>query len=80
MAHNHHHSQEGNIKIAFFLNLGFTILEFFGGLYVNSVAIISDALHDLGDSLSLACPGIWTEKREKKLIQISHSDILVFRY
>ena len=53
MAHDHHHNQEGNIKIAFFLNLGFTILEFFGGLYVNSVAIISDALHDLGDSLSL---------------------------
>ncbi len=52
-SHNHQHSQEGNIKIAFFLNIGFTILEFFGGLYVNSVAIISDALHDLGDSISL---------------------------
>ncbi|MFY0696737.1 MAG: cation transporter [Balneola sp.] len=52
MSHNHSHSS-GNIKIAFFLNIGFTILEFFGGLYVNSVAIISDALHDLGDSLSL---------------------------
>ncbi len=56
MSHNHNHSQAHsnvNIKIAFFLNIGFTILEFFGGLYVNSVAIISDALHDLGDSLSL---------------------------
>lgn len=53
MAHDHHHNQEGNIKIAFFLNLGFTVLEFFGRLYVNSVAIISDALYDLGDSLSL---------------------------
>ena len=54
MSHSHDHSQNsGNIKIAFFLNVGFTILEFFGGLYVNSVAIISDALHDLGDSLSL---------------------------
>ncbi len=50
--HNHEHSN-GNVKIAFFLNIGFTILEFFGGLYVNSVAIISDAIHDLGDSLSL---------------------------
>ncbi len=53
MTHDHHHNQEGNIKIAFFLNIGFTVLEFFGGLYVNSVAIISDALHDLGDSISL---------------------------
>ncbi len=50
--HAHHHSGK-NLKIAFFLNLGFTILEFFGGVYVNSIAIISDAVHDLGDSLSL---------------------------
>ena len=41
------------MKVAFFLNLGFTILEIIGGLYVNSVAILSDAVHDLGDSLSL---------------------------
>jgi cobalt-zinc-cadmium efflux system protein len=56
MGHNHdhsHHHAEGNIKIAFFLNLGFTIIEIIGGLYTNSLAILSDALHDLGDSLSL---------------------------
>ncbi|WP_339923547.1 cation diffusion facilitator family transporter [uncultured Cyclobacterium sp.] len=52
-AHHHHHQSGKNLKIAFFLNLGFTILEFFGGLYVNSIAIISDAVHDLGDSLAL---------------------------
>jgi len=60
MAHAHHnhdgHHQHGandNIKVAFFLNFGFTILEIIGGLWINSVAILSDALHDLGDSLSL---------------------------
>lgn len=55
MGHHHHHEHASgkNLKIAFFLNLGFTILEVFGGLYVNSVAILSDALHDLGDSFSL---------------------------
>ena len=42
-----------NIKIAFWLNLIFTIAELIGGLLVNSLAIMSDALHDLGDSLSL---------------------------
>jgi cobalt-zinc-cadmium efflux system protein len=42
-----------NIKVAFFLNLGFTIIEIIGGLWTNSIAIISDALHDLGDSFSL---------------------------
>lgn len=53
MGHDHHHHSTKNIKLAFFLNVGFTILEIFGGLYTNSVAILSDALHDLGDSLSL---------------------------
>ncbi|MBW8050409.1 MAG: cation transporter [Cytophagales bacterium] len=43
----------GNIKVAFFLNLCFTIIEIFGGIWTNSIAILSDALHDLGDSFSL---------------------------
>ena len=51
--HEHSHGDQGNIKIAFFINLGFTILEIFGGLWTNSMAILSDAIHDLGDSLSL---------------------------
>ena len=42
-----------NIKIAFFLNLGFTIIEFIGGFLTNSLAIYSNALHDLGDNFSL---------------------------
>lgn len=50
--HHHHHSSD-NIKLAFFLNLGFTILELFGGLWTNSLAIIADAIHDLGDSFAL---------------------------
>jgi len=58
MAHNHphdygHNHSSKNLRTAFFLNLGFTIFELIGGYYVNSVAIISDAIHDLGDSLSL---------------------------
>lgn len=39
--------------MAFFLNLLFTVIEVVGGLLTNSLAILSDALHDLGDSLSL---------------------------
>jgi cobalt-zinc-cadmium efflux system protein len=59
MAHNHnhnhahHHESGGNIGIAFFLNLSFTIIELIGGLLTNSVAIMSDAVHDFGYSLSL---------------------------
>ncbi|OOG70567.1 cation diffusion facilitator family transporter [Algoriphagus sp. A40] len=55
MSHDHHHPHDSgkNLKTAFFLNLAFTIIELIGGLYVNSVSILSDAVHDLGDSLSL---------------------------
>ena len=52
-SHHHHHASGKNLQTAFFLNLAFTILEVIGGFYVNSVSILSDALHDLGDSLSL---------------------------
>jgi len=51
--HTHEHSSTSDLKLAFFLNLFFTILEIFGGLYTNSLAILSDAVHDLGDSMSL---------------------------
>lgn len=52
--HDHHHSRAtSNIRAAFFLNLCFTIIELAGGLFTNSMAILSDALHDLGDSISL---------------------------
>jgi cobalt-zinc-cadmium efflux system protein len=58
MHHNHHghsHSPDNTagIKAAFWLNFAFTILEIGGGLWTNSVAIVADAVHDLGDSLSL---------------------------
>lgn len=66
MGHNHsnHHSGK-NLKIAFFLNLGFTVIEIFGGIYTNSIAIISDAIHDLGDSLSLGLSW-YLDKKSKK--------------
>ena len=53
MGHEHHHEEVKNIKVAFFLNLFFTLLEIAGGFFTNSMAILSDAVHDLGDSLSL---------------------------
>jgi cobalt-zinc-cadmium efflux system protein len=52
-SHSHNHAGEGNISVAFFLNLSFTVIELIGGILTNSVAIISDAVHDFGDSLSL---------------------------
>ncbi len=65
--HGHAHGSSGNLKTAFFLNFGFTIIEIFGGIYTNSIAILSDAVHDLGDSLSLGLAWYFDRlsKREK---------------
>lgn len=52
--HHHDHGSAGNLKAAFFLNLAFTVIEIVGGIWTNSIAILSDAVHDLGDSISLA--------------------------
>lgn len=67
MGHHHHDHSTGNIKTAFFLNLGFAILEVFGGLYTNSVAILSDALHDFGDSLTLGVSWYFAKLSKKKV-------------
>ena len=56
---------EKNILLAFILNLSFSIIEFFGGLFTNSVAILSDSLHDLGDALSIGI-SFFLEKKSKK--------------
>lgn len=71
MAHNHSHDHDhnhatGNITVAFWLNTGFALLELAGGFYTNSVAIMSDALHDFGDSLSLGLAYYLQKKSEKK--------------
>ncbi len=42
-----------NIKIVFFINILFSILEVIFGLIFNSVAILSDAVHDFGDAVSV---------------------------
>ena len=56
---------EKNILIAFSLNLLFSLFELFGGFFTNSVAIISDAIHDFGDSISIGI-SYFLEKKSKK--------------
>jgi cobalt-zinc-cadmium efflux system protein len=62
--HSHAHAT-GNIAVAFFLNTTFALIELIGGLLTNSVAILSDALHDLGDSLSLGTAWYFQRKSQK---------------
>ena len=63
------HNQENaakNIGVAFWLNAFFVIVEVIGGFFTNSIAILSDALHDFGDCLSLAMAYGLQKKSEKK--------------
>lgn len=54
-----------NMIIAFILNTVFAVFEYIGGMYTNSVALTSDAIHDLGDAVSIGIACIM-EKRSKK--------------
>ena len=57
---------EKNIFIAFVLNLAFSIFEFFGGIFTGSVAIVSDAVHDIGDAISIGFAYFFEKKSKKK--------------
>jgi len=56
--------REKRVGFVAFLNIAFTILEIIGGIWTNSLAIISDALHDFGDSVALLIS--WLFEREAK--------------
>lgn len=56
---------ERNILIAFLLNFMFSVFEFFGGVFTGSVAIVSDAVHDIGDAVSIGISW-FLEKKSKK--------------
>lgn len=56
---------QNNILIAFILNLFFSIFEFVGGIFTGSVAIISDAIHDIGDAASIGI-SYFLEKKSKQ--------------
>ena len=56
---------EKNILIAFLLNISFSIFEFFGGVFTNSVAILSDSIHDLGDAISIGI-SYFMERKSKR--------------
>ncbi len=57
---------EKNILIAFILNLFFSIFEFVGGVLSCSVAIMSDAVHDLGDAASIGFSYFLEKKAKRK--------------
>lgn len=54
-----------NILVAFILNLAFSVFELIGGIFTNSVAILSDSIHDIGDATSIGI-SYFLEKKSKK--------------
>lgn len=70
MGDNHpdHHTQGAStlrVRVAFLLNFTFTIIEFIGGIWTNSTAILADALHDLGDTVSLGVSWYFAKVSER---------------
>ncbi len=63
--HSHNHNKTNNISWAIVINITFTLIEIVGGLFTNSLTILSDALHDFGDSLVLILAWIAEKKSQQ---------------
>jgi len=65
--HSHHHSVEGkNLLFSILLNVIITTAQFIGGLISGSLALLSDALHNFSDVLSLVFSYIAHKLSKKK--------------
>jgi len=83
MAHGHHYKEPNkrNLFISILLNAGITIAEFIGGILSNSLALISDAVHNLSDTLAIIISYIAMlagkkESNEKKTFGYKRVEIL----
>ena len=55
-----------NIGWALLFNVIFFVIEIIGGLLTNSISIISDAIHDCGDTIAIAVSWVLEKVSEKK--------------
>lgn len=55
MSHSHKHSEPSkkNLAISILLNATITLAEFIGGILSNSLALLSDAVHNLSDTMAI---------------------------
>lgn len=81
-SHHHHHSvNEKNLLVATFLNLVITIVEIAGGILSGSLALMSDALHNLSDTFATFIAYLATiigkrEANQKKTFGYKRMEIL----
>lgn len=55
-----------NTKITILFNLTFSILEIIGGFLTNSISIISSAIHDFSDSITVCLENLFNKKSKQK--------------
>ena len=78
MSHHHHHHHDhtptsaARILTAFLLNLFFSVFELIGGILTGSVAILSDAIHDLGDAAGIGL-SFFLERKSRKQPDATHT-------
>jgi cobalt-zinc-cadmium efflux system protein len=79
--HNHHEVNEKNLLVATFLNLVITVVEIAGSLLSGSLALLSDALHNLSDTFATFIAYLATiiskrEANQKKTFGYKRMEIL----
>ncbi len=73
MGHHHHHSEQGKkLLVTVLLNLLITLAEFVGGVFSNSLALISDAFHNLSDTVAILIAYI-TERVSQRVSDKQHT-------
>lgn len=68
MPHEHDYNKQAtkNLSFALILNLIFNVIVILGGIFTNSVAILTDAVHDLGDTLAILIAWIMQKISQKR--------------
>lgn len=73
MSTDHNYQKlDSKLKLGIVLNIGFTIIEFIAGILSGSLALISDAGHNLTDSTSLVI-SFFAQKIAKREANIEHT-------
>ena len=68
-------NSQKNMYLAFLLNLFFSVFELIGGVLTGSIAILSDAVHDLGDAASIGFACVLEKKATR-----AHDDTHTYGY
>ena len=76
MGHNHTHSHSHpdlkgrNLFISILLNIGITVAQVIGGILSGSLALLSDALHNFSDVISLLVSYVANKLTKKKALTL----------